>query len=290
MKKNLLLPLFALLSLAACKKDAEKQPLTSADPKTDSHKTINTVMPTYVDLTLVPRQAGENFDTYQGYWNDCGIKVRGPLVYNAQKYPTLVNGVPVSSMSITTFDGTSAVDYSNTGPDGSVFAVTQVYMGYTDFAGFRSDLNLYFNALDIYNQTDRSGPQPLISDAVKDSYTTSSSAKTYVGKLIRVTTGSNLAIATYNYALPTSTTPSIQPLGDAVWTDPLDNKQYLLHGDHGVVTSCQAIVNGVASGSTLNVSGSYTANTPNSQNFHIWGSLIRANGSAVNFNFNQDTQ
>jgi hypothetical protein len=208
--------------------------------------------------------------------------VRGPLIYNTQKYPTLVNGVPVSSMSITTYDGTSGVDYSNTGPDGSVFAVTQVYMGYTDFAAFHADVKSYLQASDIYQSSGNAGSPPILSSFVKDSYTTASSSKTYVGKLIRVTTGSHLAVAKFDYVLPAPSVAPILPLPRAaIIQDGVDShKSYQLYGRDGKITFAYAAIDDVAGGGRAVASGSYTYI---SGQFHYWGTVLTSDNRELKF-------
>ncbi|MEO7213126.1 hypothetical protein [Mucilaginibacter sp.] len=282
MKKHLTLSLSILLGLAACKKDA-KVSTPKVTPATGTHKTVNTVMPDYVDLTLIPRAPGQDFDTYRGYWNDCGIEVRGPVIYNTQKYPTLVNGVPVSTMSLTTYDGNSTVNYSNTGPDGSVFAVTQMYMGSTDFAQFHTDVKAYLQASDDYFAGGLQGAPPILASYVKDHYTNASSTKTYVGKLIRVTTGSHLAVAKFDYVLPPAAAPAILPLPRAaIIADGVDpHKSYQLIGANGKITEAAVAIDDFANGGRVIATGSYTHT---GGQFQYWGTIITADGREIKFN------
>jgi hypothetical protein len=59
--------LLVALGFTACKKESQKESAAVAGPKTDSHKIVNTIQPDYVDLTLIPRSPGQDFDTYRGY-------------------------------------------------------------------------------------------------------------------------------------------------------------------------------------------------------------------------------
>jgi hypothetical protein len=208
------------------------------------------------------------------------------------KYPTLVNGVPVVMSNISTYDGTSWLTAVNTGNDGNVFEVTQVYLGGLPSTGFQVDYDTYIQDWTTYFLNGSIGPAPQLSVVLKTTYSAGGNQQTFTGKLIRVTTGSNLAIAPVTYPLPTASPvpPTIPNLGNAVISDPLNvHSTYLLNGVGGNITYANPGIDGVSNGSIKAVAiGSYT-NTAGTEIFHYWGTIERSDGTFFSFNVTQST-
>jgi len=274
MKKNLILSLCMLVGLAACQK--ENKGVTSAPKVKLTAKHDASLPPAYTDMTLM------SDGSYEAVWNGCSIKVTGTPAWDRVKYPTLTNGVPVQTSDLGTYDPSNWIDYANTGSDGNVFLVSQIQISLvsTNTSGFLYDLANYIGIFDQWI-TNGLNPatEPKLSDYVKDSYTVTSGASqvnTYTGKLIRVTTGSHLAIATMSYPLPTAQTVPGNPLTGGTIYDASYNQYYSMKGSYNVLTSAtQNLANHPVSGTyKLGTGGVYT----------LIGTIIRADGT--NFNFN----
>ncbi len=290
--KKLFLPVIVLLLFAACKKDTSNISNTTASkPLFGSTFTTDVAQPTYTDMVLAPRKPGENFDTYFAQWNSCGIEVKGPLAWNTLKYPTLQNGVPVVMSTISTYDGTSSLDGFNTGTDGNVFEVTQIFFGGLPSTGFQSDYDGYVQALDNWYANGSVGTEPTLSNALKTTYTAGGKVQTFTGKLIRVTTCSNLAIAPVTYPLPSPVAYPVPNLGNPIVVDSAINvhSNYLLFGTNGNITYAFHGTDGIFDGSTkIAASGSYTT-TIGTGVFTFIGTIIRADGTIFQFKGTQDT-
>jgi hypothetical protein len=216
--------------------------------------------------------------SYTAYWNDCLIRVTNPA-WDQVKYPTLVNGVPVLAGSLNTYDGTSSVDVANSGFDGNVFQVTQIYVSLITFNtdAFNSDLSSYDSSLQTWMNNGQTGTRPNIGTYIKDSYTMTvgtDQVKTYTGKLIRVTTGSHLAIATMSYALPTAQTVSNNLTGGMIY-DAAYNQYYSIKGSDNIITSA------IRSTVSYPVSGTYQMESNGI--ISLIGTIIRADGSKFTF-------
>jgi hypothetical protein len=193
----------------------------------------------------------------------------------------LVNGVPVRAENITT-SGTCSIDAANTGPDGNVFQVTQAAISLTTFNSdaFNNDLLDFFDSFNTWVSDGQIGSVPDVSSYVKDSYTMtvgSNQVNTYTGKLIRVTTGSNLAIADMSYPLPTAHAVPGNPESFPVYDAP-NNKYYAVSGSYNVINAAKiGTTNYTASGtySTQMVGGSLVITAS--------GTIIRADGSKFFF-------
>lgn len=277
MKKNLILLFCMSVGLTACQKENAS---TTSTEKTNFHlKSIHdaTLPPTYTDLTLM------SDGSYQGVWNSCSIKVTHPS-WDQVKYPTLQNGVPVVAEGMSTYDGSSWIDASNTGTSGNVFQVSQIIgsLAYTAFnsTDFHSDIAKYATAVNTWISGGQLGPIPDISTYVMGTYTTTvgtSQVKTYTGKLIRVTTGSHLAIANMSYPLPAANTVPTNQLTFNI-TDPSTGQSYAVKGSHDVLTS--ATEYGTTTSRTI--TGTYTIDSVG--NITAIGTIIRADGTTFNFN------
>ncbi|MEB0263795.1 MULTISPECIES: hypothetical protein [unclassified Mucilaginibacter] len=295
--KKILFAMATLFVLISCQKEKAVKTVVPDQTQATINKIKVMANVDYVELQLMTRQLGESFDTYTATYNGCAIKLIGPGSYDFRKYPNLVNGVPVVAASLSTTDGTSFIQTVNSGVDGNVFEVTQGYMGGLPTTSFVGDFKTYLTALSTWLQSNSTGGQPLLGSYVSTSYSGPGYSKTYTGKIIRITQGSHLAIANMNYPLPPPIPPNnspipIQNLGDAVVPDEADpTKSYLLHGSGGNITECWLMVNNYYPNTNikLTVNGTYTTQIPGSQDFHMWGSIIRADGSISKFNLQQQT-
>lgn len=290
-KQLLLLSVIALnFALSSCKKDIAA---VNGDTKTTSKLKINTLpAPTYVDLALVPRQPGENYDTYHTNYHGSSIYVVGAPVYDAAKYPTLVNGIPAYAQSMYADNGAS-IDFQNTGTDGNVFQVTQTLFSYTDQTIIHKDEENYFKAVDQYDKLhDAGAPPPSIFNYVKTNYTSSNGGVLiFTGKIICVTTGSHYALSEINYPLPVSGNSTTIKPGFEV-SDPLNpHITYLFNATSGKqYTSALVGVDYNYPAASTSVVTSVTAIqvTPGTPVWRVVGTVTRADGSFFNINFTQD--
>lgn len=281
MKKTLMAAMaIVAITFGACKKDLNTQ--TAQEPKSATSKLkTNVATPSYYysDLTLQPRQPGENFDTYTANFGLAVIKVTGSPSWDTNAYPDLVNGVPTAGAGIAAAPGYNAyVTIGNTsgaiGQD--VFTVSVGVLGSFDAVKFQSDMSKYRDARNAYEKDPDNKPNPLIWDYVSGPYTTQSNVVNTVGKLIRVTTGSHWAIASIDYPVPPKTIiPKV--LGGV--TDPSDpNEVYVLYGLNGNITKVTKIGSTVA----LSATGTYTI-TSNPQSNTVNVVIYRTNGTSFTF-------
>ena len=275
MKKNLFLALAMLVGFSACQKENQKTNSVNTPALGARHLSL---APAYTDMTL-------NSDgSYTAYWNDCLIRVTSPA-WDQVKYPTLANGVPVLAGTLTTYDGTSSVDVANSGVDGNVFQVTQRYGLLSEFNSdaFNSDFASYGSAIQTWMGNGANpSTRPHIENYIKDTYTMTvgtDQVKTYTGKLIRVTTGSHLAIATVSYALPTATTVPGNPITAGIY-DAAYNKTYALTGSYNQLTSAKINYTSYV------ISGTYRVDYGLGR--ALAGTIIRADGTKFDFNVYQD--
>ncbi|MGN6640946.1 MAG: hypothetical protein ACTHJ8_18695 [Mucilaginibacter sp.] len=112
---------------------------------------------------------------------------------------------------------------------------------------------------------------------MQTSYTTDGNSITYTGKLIKVTTGSGLAIADVNYPLPVSSITESPMTCNLI--DPVTHITYAIGGAHNVLTSATQYPGGTTK---YTISGTYQYDNVN--DLTIAGTIIRADGSAFNFN------
>ncbi|TWJ03585.1 hypothetical protein JN11_01131 [Mucilaginibacter frigoritolerans] len=279
MKKTTIIALAMLLGLSACKKDAST---INQAPSAQVKARSLVVSHNYVDLTLMPRAAGQNYDTYQGVWQGLQVTVLGPLSWNIQQYPTLVNGVPLVGASVSTSIGSdSYISEQNSGPDGNVFAGSEGVLEGGNYAQFQASLDNYYQALDNYFDANASGTPPLIGDYVNTSYSSVPGFVVFTGKLIRVTTGSNVAIADIGYPLPTASTTTI-PSTNFYISDPdqvhYASVNYALYGSNGVCKN--ATIENSSTVVVISASYTYLGNGI----FQFWGTIIRTDGTSFSFN------
>ena len=285
--------LVAIFLFSACSKE------TQTTNKTNFSNNFTSVVtqPSYTDMVLQPRQPGENFDTYEAYWNNCLIKATGPLYYDMVKYPGLLNGVPVIPNEISTYDGTSRIGWLDTPTDGVGFEVTQTYLGGLPSTGYQTDFNAYTDLwrtwVNQFFNGQNPGPEPTLASTIKTSYSGPASQITYTGKFIRVTTGSGLAIAPVSYPLPQKqSVPKVINLVVIAYDDSAHaNVCYKLHGSNGNFTYADkgTVINGVfdfSSNVTVTAVGSYSQVT--GYVYHYTGTITRSDGTLLPFDTTED--
>ncbi|WP_121808566.1 hypothetical protein [Mucilaginibacter kameinonensis] len=284
MKKQLLwgVLLFAA-GFSSCQKDSFK-PVNDESGKGKSTK-VNVVQPTYyyADLVLQPRQPGETFDTYKTSWGAADIKVTGTPSWNTVKYPNLQNGVPAFGAAYGAYVGVNGVEFNIVGEE-DVITVSAGSTPYFNFQAFHKDLSTYQDSLEKWHKTNDPKPNPdlntypLIYTYVKLSYTDPTAhIITTTGKLIRVTTGSHLAIATIDYPLPaaqgsTVTYPTF--LGGVPHPDN-PNQYYHIFGHDGKITK-------INDSDCKSASGTYTA-TSNQFIFIVNVTIVKNDGTTVTY-------
>lgn len=284
MKKQLLWGILLLMAaFSSCKKDSFK-PVNDETGKGKSTK-VNVVQPTYsyVDLVLQPRQPGETFDTYKTTWGTADIKLMGTPSWNTVKYPTLQNGVPAFGASYAAYIGVNTVDFNISGEE-DIITVSAASTSYFNFQAFHQDLNNFEGLLDQWHAANDSKPTPdlntypLIHNYVKLSYTDPNSHMiTTTGKLIRVTTGSHLAIATVDYPLPAAQGSSVNYptfLGGVPHPEN-PNLYYTIFGTDGKITKTN-------DSGCKSASGTYTA-TSNKFIFIVNVTIVKNDGTIVTY-------
>lgn len=291
MKKQLLLlsATILIVGLTSCKKENSKV-ADSPGGKNGPKLTVNTLpAPTYNELYLIARKPGENYDTYYGTFHGSNVYVVGTPVYDYVRYPTLVNGVPCMAQSMYS-DNEGTIDVLNTGPDGNVFQISQGHMSYTDYSQLHTDFDNYFKAQTTWIKAGATGVEPSIFSYVKRDYKSSTSSSDpflYVGKLIRVTTGSHWALAEIDYPLP-SALPTGIPSTFIDVADPTNPAiHYFLQGDKGKISqgniATQNSAGSWSTGAAIDVSGLYTQVTPGTGDYHSWGSIVRLDHTIFRF-------
>lgn len=279
MKKDLTLFAFMLLGLASCQKESSTnitKPVTSKVAM--KSRSLVSQGPSYTDMTLVAP------NTYQAIWNGVGVQVTGVLSYDMVKYPTVVNGIPVltATTNITTYGPYAWLDSHNDSPDGNVFAVCVPILGGLPSPQFETDYNSYNASWEAFAQAMASYPGygtppsvPVLGNYVATTYSGEGHSITYTGKLIKVTTGSGLAIADVNYPLPVSSITE-SPMTCNL-TDPVTHITYAIAGSNSILTSATQYL-----GTTkYTISGTYQYDNVN--DLTIAGTIIRADGSVFNF-------
>ncbi|XHR93975.1 hypothetical protein ACFJIV_27350 [Mucilaginibacter sp. UC70_90] len=260
MKKQLLWSMLLLMAgFSSCRKDSFKQVnQTSVGSKDKLRVASASQNYYYVDLLLQPRAPGENYDTYAAMFGLVKIIVTGTPSWNHDLYPNLQNGVPTVVQNVSIGPGYNAW---LTGSDNSFVVNVGVPSDFNNVA-YQNDVNAYDKASSDWQNKFLSGADagipPLIWNYVKDNYSTQAGVVTTTGKLIRVTTGSQWAVATINYPAPTVAPPpaSVGKLLGGIYDPNNSSVIYEVYGSSGYVTS--------GSPNIKLVSGTYTAtNTPN---------------------------
>lgn len=281
MKKQLLLGLMAItMGFSACKKDIAKAP--EATPVKTKQK-VNVVDPgTVIELTLAPRQPGENFDTYLGNWGGVSVKVHGTPSWNHDLYPNLVNGVPCTGVSYSVGDQNQISGSTAGGQDFFIVGVATATFSAHVLPTFNSDVSSYANAFNAYFVSQPANTTiPPASNFVMVNYGDGSTGYVYVtGKLIRITTGtSHFAFASVGY--PTPVPPALDDANLMNYisiTDPaFPSMHYELFCGYGYIYHTQL--------PNTKATGTYTtAGTV----FHFVGTITRADGSTFPFDITTD--
>lgn len=283
MKKTLMAAMaIVAITFGACKKDLTTQ--TAQEPKSATSKLkTNVATPSYYyrDLTLQPRQPGENFDTYTANFGLAVIKVTGSPSWDTNAYPNLENGVPTAGASISATPGYNAfVTMGNGTAGGDAFVVTVGVLGAFDGIKFQSDISKYRDARNAYEKDPDNTPLPLIWNYVSGSYSTQANVVNTPGKLIRVKTGSHWAIASMDYPLPAYTAGTdYETVGNVA--DPASpGTYYTLDGRNGKLKTDTRTPGVTAYGNYTHGAGTSI--------YHFYGTIKRANGTTFTFDITQD--
>ena len=283
MKKNLVLSLVMLTGLAACQKESSNVNTKASNLNATIMKPAVGTQPNVAVMTLVAP------NTYQALWHGIGVQLTNPA-YDRGKYPTVVDGIPVYAESMSAYGSVAAVvNGVSTSGAGNVFSVWIPIIGGIPSPGFQSDADSYMQLWNNWFSGGSTGAEPQVASNVQTSYTGEGSSVTYTGKVIKVTTGSGIALVDVTYPLPAASTtpPAINDLVQGfVITDPNNSSlSYYILGTKGIVTTAQPIAH---SGSgNLVANGSYTipAGITTAE-----GTVIRPDGSTFTFNSTQDTR
>lgn len=265
--------------LSSCQKDKSAPSSTNLANKSVSATKYTTPSGTYTDMVLV----SQNPDVYACTWHGIHIQATGSIVYNIAQYPTLVNGVPVDCTNVSSTDLNT-----NSSATSAAFTVTAAVSSFSNSAAFDADLNNYFSALGTWEDAGMTGAAPEIGTYVKSSYTTSSGITTYTGKLIRVLTGTHLAVADLGYPVPTPTVPAqnaLLPSAFMVVDSTNLSIGYEIHGTNGNISSYKTFTK-VGTTWTGGSTTSGVANgtfTSSNYVYHCIGTIIKSDGSTQNF-------
>jgi hypothetical protein len=303
MKKPLIITMIMLLGLSACQKEASNVKSASANEAltSASKKNLGTdvTQQQVVPMTLIARQPGETFDTYEAIYNGVGVKVTGPLSRDLGKYPGIVDGVPVFGNLMSTYGVEASISSVNSGPDGNVFEVYVPILGGVASSQFTTDMNNYITGYSNWANSVNPSPSttPLLFNYVKTSYTSGDGKiVTYTGKLVLTTTGSGLAIAPVTYPLPGQTVASVGNLSVIILDPNISTASYQLNGVNCNFTSgIEGVYNGTTTTTNFTnstnvvVTGTYTS-TPGTGIYHYWGTVIRPDGTSFNFNITQSLE
>ncbi|MFC0517259.1 hypothetical protein ACFFGT_23820 [Mucilaginibacter angelicae] len=298
MKKQLLWALMLMLAgFSSCQKDSFK-PAATSNPAPAKVKT-NSLDPQnfYADLVLLPRKAGENFDTYSAFFSGVNVIVTGSPSWNTVMYPTLLNGVPTAGAGVATADGQNAFispigtygTSSKVIQDGDAFVIVQGQLGFFDASAFQRDLDDFNFAFDVFISTGAS--IPFIGDYIKDNYSTGGGVVTIPAKLIRVTTGSHWAVATIDYPAPKITSVPVVtiPSTEVIVQDPSNpHVSYYLYGKNGIFTGGSYAYDGNGTDTAIQISGTYYQVTPHTGLYHSHGTITRLDGTTFTFDLTAD--
>ncbi len=292
MKKPLIITMIMLLGLSACQKEASNVKSVSANEAltSASKKNLGTAVTQsqLVPMSLIARQPGETFDTYEAIYNGVGVKVTGPLSYDFVKYPAITDGIPVFGNVMSTYGVDAWLDYFNSGPDGNVFEVAAPTLGGLPSTGFVSDYDSYIAAYNTWFFNGGTGVAPTLATSLKTTYTGKAGILYYTGKLVLTTTGSGLAIAPVTYTMPpVAKIPlTVLPSGITV-NDPLNSAiVYQLVGKSDIITSAK-VFSCCANPVVFTASGSWILES-DGVDFNCIGTIFRADGSSFNFNTTQN--
>lgn len=261
--------------LSSCQKDKDSASSSiNLSNKSATSTKYGTPSGTYTDMVLV----SQNPDVYACTWHGIHIQATGSIVYNFAAYPTLVNGVPVDCTNVSSTDLNT-----NSSATSTAFTVTAAVSSFSNSAAFDADLNNYFNALGTWQDAGMSGPTPEIGTYVKESYATSGGITTYTGKLIRVLTGTHLAVAELSYPTPSQSAPAPNnDPGNPGFNVPDSANSSIVYSLNNVEGNTTFATANLPNSVTVRVtaSGSYTRN---GVSYHFWGTIIRTDGTTYNY-------
>jgi hypothetical protein len=282
MKKQLL---WGMLLLAAGFSSCQKDSFKPVNDETGTGKTtkVNTVQHDYVDLVLQTRQPGVTYDTYKCVFSGTEITVTGSASWSTVKYPTLTNGVPAFGLGYSAPYPNTVTFY--TSYDEDFFTLSIATVSVPNITAMHDDIQKYNHAIDVWNAKNSVdpaffpfNPYPLSYDYIKPTYTDPNTGMVNVtGKLIRVTTGSHLALAPVDYPTPAIAPPSsANPIFLGGVADPLNpNKLYHIYGVSGNITKLNA-------SDGKSASGTYTA-TGNQFIFNVNVTIVRTDGTTFSY-------
>jgi len=289
MKKQLL---WGVLLLAAgftsCKKDSFKP--VNNESGTGKNTKVNVVQHDYVDLVLQPRQPGVTYDTYKCVYSGTEVTVTGSASWSTVKYPTLTNGVPAFGLGYSAANPNAVSFY--TSYDEDFFTLSIATVSVPNIQALQADIQKYNHAIDVWNAKNSVdpaffplNPYPLSYDYIKPTYTDpNTGVVNATGKLIRVTTGSHLALAPVDYPTPSIAPPSLPGTYAYIKDDLYPSITYELHGDKGIYSSIGTILN---TSTTVSVYATYSAtSTPGI--YHSVGTITRVDGSRFTFDNTED--
>lgn len=92
-----------------------------------------------------------------------------------------------------------------------------------------------------------------------------------------------------SYPLPTATAPPPSSFAAQI-TDPQNSQTtYFLNGTNGAFFKAEkGTNNNYTNGVYVPVSGSYVRTTPGTEIYHYWGTIIRTDGTSLNFDITLD--
>lgn len=268
--------LLLMAAFSSCKKDSFKS--VNDESAKGKNTKVNTTQPTYTyaDLTLQPRQPGENFDTYKGSWSGVDVKMIGSPTWNQAAYPTLVNGIPGVGASYDVYSNGNQIIFS-TAVSQDFFALTIGGISGLEWGQkFRDALKAYDSAVATYDPNTSTSPYPSPDTFLGTALTNQANSYTVTGKLIRVTTGSHWALASVNYPTPSPIPPaSAGKLLGGIYDPNNSSVIYEVYGSSGYVTS--------GSPNVKSVSGTYTKTSDPNVNI-VTVKITRLDGSSFQLN------
>jgi hypothetical protein len=289
MKKQLLWGMLLLMAgFSSCRKDSFKP--VNDESSTGKNTKVNVVQHDYVDLVLQPRQPGATYDTYKCIFSGTEVTVTGSPSWSTVKYPTLINGVPAFSMGYSAIYPNTVSFY--TSYDEDFFTLSIATVSVPNIQAMHDDIQKYNHAIDVWNAKNSvdpvffpSNPYPLSYDYIKPTYTDANTGMVNVtGKLIRVTTGSHLALAPVDYPTPSIAPPALPGTYAYIKDDLYPSITYELLGAKGIYSSTGRILN---TSTTVSVYATYSAtSTPGV--YHSVGTITRVDGSQFTFDNTED--
>jgi hypothetical protein len=247
MKTKFYLCLIALsMGMYSCQKETAKtltngeaiKPSNSSVVRKTSFVTSNDYY--YIDLDLLPRASGENFDTFHCLWNDADIFVTN-VNWDGATYPTVYTGTNTSIQP--------TIDYiTQSGMTGTLFTVTiPTLCGAPNFTNLHADIDRYVTAMSYTNIVANGLPNS--GDYIANDYGNSNCPQTtFKLKLIKSTTSATgYAVAVLDY-------PSVYHVPNVTTVQGYitsNGTNYYVSGIHGAVTGV------IVGNNTVQATGSY---------------------------------